>query len=53
MPKISELDDQRIAEYSDCVGDDADAGDSADADADASVLKTELGPEPLTLMKAR
>nr|XP_019934447.1 PREDICTED: protein zwilch homolog [Paralichthys olivaceus] len=47
VPKISEADDDQITENSNCAGDDAD-----DAN-DASVLKTDLGPQPLTITKAR
>lgn len=61
MPEINEP-DECIAKNSSCAGDDDgdDAGDGDDADADAdadakyaSVLKIELGPQPLILMKAR
>uniref|UniRef100_A0A3P8U2J0 Protein zwilch n=1 Tax=Amphiprion percula TaxID=161767 RepID=A0A3P8U2J0_AMPPE len=46
VPKICESDDQPITETSNCDGDD-DANDSV------SVLQTELGPQPLTIMKAQ
>ncbi|XP_034443887.1 protein zwilch homolog [Hippoglossus hippoglossus] len=47
VPKTSEADEDQITENSNCAGDDAD-----DAN-DASVLNTDLGPQPLTIMKAR
>ncbi|XP_018536789.1 protein zwilch homolog [Lates calcarifer] len=46
VPKMSEPVDQQITDYSNCSADDA-------ADDDANVLQTELGPQPLTIMKAR
>ncbi|KAF0041055.1 hypothetical protein F2P81_006953 [Scophthalmus maximus] len=50
VPQISEPDGRQITENSNCSADDADA--DADAD-DASVLQTDLGPQPLTISKAR
>lgn len=47
VPKICESDDQSITETSNCDGDD-DADDVV-----VSVLQTEHGPQPLTIMKAR
>lgn len=46
VPKICESDDQSITETSNCDGDD-EANDSV------SVFQTELGPQPLEIMKAR
>ncbi|XP_078113192.1 protein zwilch homolog [Sander vitreus] len=43
VPKINEPDDQQMSETSNCTDDDAD--DNA--------LQRELGPQPLTIMKAR
>ncbi|CAB1456876.1 unnamed protein product [Pleuronectes platessa] len=48
VPKSSETDDDQITDNSNCTGDD----DADDAN-DASLLKTDLGPQPLTIMKAR
>ncbi|XP_075945287.1 protein zwilch homolog isoform X1 [Anarhichas minor] len=48
VPKIYEPDDQPMTETSNC----ADNDDNAD-NADAIALLTELGPQPLTIMKAR
>ncbi|XP_042352456.1 protein zwilch homolog [Plectropomus leopardus] len=45
VPKIDEPDDQPMTETSNCTDDGADD--------DANVLQTELGPQPLTIMKAR
>ncbi|XP_060933208.1 protein zwilch homolog [Limanda limanda] len=47
VPKSSEADDDQITDNSNCAGEDADDTN------DASVLKTDLGPQPLTIMKAR
>lgn len=44
-PKINEPDGQPMTETSNCTDDDPDD--------DASALQTELGPQPLTIMKAR
>ncbi|KAM6926022.1 protein zwilch homolog isoform 2-T2 [Lycodopsis pacificus] len=54
VPKIYEPDNQPMTETSNCADndDDADNADNADA-ADAIALLTELGPQPLTIMKAR
>ncbi|KAM6926023.1 protein zwilch homolog isoform 3-T3 [Lycodopsis pacificus] len=53
VPKIYEPDNQPMTETSNCADndDDADNADNADA-ADAIALLTELGPQPLTIMKA-
>ncbi|KAM9352030.1 protein zwilch homolog [Symphorus nematophorus] len=50
VPKISEPDVQQMTETSNCIDDDADDNDEDD---DANALQTELGPQPLTIMKAR
>ncbi|CAK6961424.1 protein zwilch homolog [Scomber scombrus] len=47
VPKISEPDDQKMTETSNCADDD----DADDANAD--LFQTELVPDPLTIMKAR
>ncbi|XP_031138462.1 protein zwilch homolog [Sander lucioperca] len=44
VPKINEPDDQQMSETSNCTDDD---------DADDNALQRELGPQPLTIMKAR
>nr|XP_046250943.1 protein zwilch homolog [Scatophagus argus] len=49
VPKINEPDDQQLIETSNCTDDDDDAGDAVDVNA----LQTDLGPQPLTVMKAR
>uniref|UniRef100_A0A665TUS3 Protein zwilch n=1 Tax=Echeneis naucrates TaxID=173247 RepID=A0A665TUS3_ECHNA len=46
VPKVIEPDDHQIDEYSNCVDDETE-------DESANVLQTELGPQPLTIMKAR
>uniref|UniRef100_A0A7N8WKS9 Protein zwilch n=1 Tax=Mastacembelus armatus TaxID=205130 RepID=A0A7N8WKS9_9TELE len=47
VPKIIEPDDQQIADTSNC------SANHDDDEAIASVLQAELGPQPLTIMKAR
>ncbi|XP_041794052.1 protein zwilch homolog [Chelmon rostratus] len=49
VPKINEAGDQQMTETSNCTDDD----DDDDADDYARALRTELGPQPLTIMKAR
>ncbi|XP_056272145.1 protein zwilch homolog [Pseudoliparis swirei] len=49
VPKLSEADDQPMT--SNCSDNDDDAG--GDDNADANALQAELGPQPLTIMKAR
>lgn len=51
VPKMSEADDQEMIETSICAHDDDD--NDEDHYHDANPLHTELGPEPLTIMKAR
>ncbi|XP_059191479.1 protein zwilch homolog [Centropristis striata] len=46
VPKIDEPDDQPMTETSNCTDNSAD-------DDDTNALQTELGPQPLTIMKAR
>ncbi|XP_041651756.1 protein zwilch homolog [Cheilinus undulatus] len=46
VPKINECDDQQMTETSSCTDDGADVDDT-------NPLKTEVGPQPLTVMKAR
>lgn len=41
-----------MTETSNCIDDDG-GDDDDDRDDDTSVLQTELGPQPLTIMKAR
>ncbi|KAG8012688.1 Protein zwilch-like protein, partial [Nibea albiflora] len=48
-PKISEPNGHQMTETSNCTDD----GDDDDADDASNELQTELGPEPLTVMKAR
>ncbi|TMS05640.1 Protein zwilch-like protein [Larimichthys crocea] len=52
-PKISEPNGQQITETSNCTDDDDDDDDADDDDAAANELQTELGPQPLTVVKAR
>ncbi|XP_070686307.1 protein zwilch homolog [Pempheris klunzingeri] len=52
VPKISQPDDHQMTETSNCTDDDDDDG-GGDDNGDASALQTELGPQPLTVMKAR
>ncbi|XP_045893954.1 protein zwilch homolog [Micropterus dolomieu] len=52
VPKLNEPADQQMTETLNGTTDDDDA-DAAAADDDANVLQTELGPQPLTIMKAR
>uniref|UniRef100_A0A8C3AIZ1 Protein zwilch n=3 Tax=Cyclopterus lumpus TaxID=8103 RepID=A0A8C3AIZ1_CYCLU len=51
VPKINEPDDQPTTETSNCTDNDDDA--DADDHVDANALQAELGPQPLTIMKAR
>ncbi|XP_070763883.1 protein zwilch homolog [Enoplosus armatus] len=51
VPKIYEPDDQQRTETSNCADDAHD--DDDDDDDNANALQTELGPQPLTIMKAR
>uniref|UniRef100_A0A3Q0R721 Protein zwilch n=1 Tax=Amphilophus citrinellus TaxID=61819 RepID=A0A3Q0R721_AMPCI len=48
VPKMSEPDDGQMTETSNCSDGDAD-----EANDSAHVLQTEMGPQPLTVMKAR
>ncbi|KAK2842327.1 hypothetical protein Q5P01_012527 [Channa striata] len=53
VSNINEPENQQVREMPSCADDDFVA-DSEDADDDAAnILKTEFGPEPLTVMKAR
>nr|XP_020474971.1 protein zwilch homolog [Monopterus albus]XP_020474972.1 protein zwilch homolog [Monopterus albus] len=47
VPKISEPDAQQMTETSNCTDDEDNAN------ANVSILQTELGPQPFTVMKAR
>ncbi|XP_034541993.1 protein zwilch homolog isoform X2 [Notolabrus celidotus] len=47
VPKIVDCDDQEMTETSNCTSEDADD------DEDTNTLQTEIGPQPLTVMKAR
>ncbi|XP_047452806.1 protein zwilch homolog [Mugil cephalus] len=49
VPKISESEDPQITETSNCAADDSDAAD----DDVVNVVPAQLGPQPLTIMKAR
>ncbi|XP_068459359.1 protein zwilch homolog [Clinocottus analis] len=54
-PKLNESDDQPMTETPNCADNDDDADADADDNdnADANILQAELGPQPLTTMKAR
>ncbi|XP_067356714.1 protein zwilch homolog isoform X2 [Channa argus] len=52
VSKISEPDNKQMTEMPNCADIDFDA-DSEDAEDDVSMLKTELEPQPLTVMEAR
>lgn len=52
VPKMSEADDQEKIETSKCAEDDDDNNDD-DHYHEANPLHTELGPQPLTITKAR
>ncbi|XP_074533521.1 protein zwilch homolog [Halichoeres trimaculatus] len=49
VPKINVCDDQDMAEASSCTNEDADDDD----DDKTNTLQTEMGPQPLTVIKAR
>ncbi|KAI3371277.1 hypothetical protein L3Q82_023893 [Scortum barcoo] len=50
VPKKNKPDDPQITETSNCTDDDVDEDEDGD---DANTFQTELGPQPLTVMKAR